>query len=119
MGDLSTHFSRAEFACHCGCGFNRPNQELINKLEEMRRMAGKPIKVISGCRCRAHNRAIGGAVKSQHTLGNAADIIIDGMTPDEVAIVASNVLYARGGIGVYRTFTHIDVRPGGMARWRG
>jgi len=119
MGDLSTHFSKSEFACHCGCGFNTPNKALLDVLEQLREKIGKPIQIMSGCRCRQHNRNVGGALQSQHTLGNAADIKIEGMKPIEVAEEASELLRSKGGIGLYKTFTHVDVRPGGMARWRG
>lgn len=119
MGDLSPHFSRAEFACHCGCGFTVPNMALVELLEKLRAHVGKPIKIMSGCRCRHHNRVVGGAKQSQHTLGNAADIKIEGMTPDEVAHRAALLLNPGGGIGVYPSFTHVDVRAGGAARWRG
>lgn len=119
MGDLSEHFSRSEFACHCGCGFNTPNGELLTKLEILRERIGKPIQIMSGCRCSQHNRNVGGALQSQHTLGNAADIKIEGMSPADVAMEAARILAGKGGIGVYKGFTHVDVRPGGMARWRG
>lgn len=49
--------------------------ELINNvLDPLREKWGAPIKVTSGYRCPALNRAIGGAVNSQHTKGEAADI---------------------------------------------
>ena len=119
MGELSPHFSCAEFACHCGCGFTVPNRPLVDLLEKLRIEVGKPIHILSGCRCRMHNRNIGGAKNSQHTLGNAADIKINGMTPDEVAHHASIVMNHGGGIGIYKSFNHVDVRPGPTARWRG
>jgi uncharacterized protein YcbK (DUF882 family) len=119
MGDLSPHFSRAEFACHCGCGFSTPNQALVDRLEEIRFMAGRPVTILSGCRCQHHNEKVGGAKHSQHVLGNAADIRIAGVAPETVAEFAAKVLRGHGGIGIYHSFTHVDVRPGSLARWRG
>ena len=43
-------------------------------LDPAREKLGKPITVNSGYRCRHHNEAVGGAVKSQHMAGEAADI---------------------------------------------
>ena len=45
-----------------------------NVLDPARELLGKPIHVNSGFRCPAHNAAVGGVAKSQHTLGEAADI---------------------------------------------
>ena len=45
-----------------------------NVLDPLREAWGKPIKVNSGYRCRALNKAVGGVPASQHMLGQAADI---------------------------------------------
>jgi len=45
-----------------------------NVLDPLREKWGAPIKVSSGYRCPALNRAIGGAAGSQHMKGEAADI---------------------------------------------
>ena len=45
-----------------------------NILDPLREMWGAPIIVTSGYRCGALNRAVGGASKSQHVTGCAADI---------------------------------------------
>lgn len=118
MGDLSAHFSRKEMACHCGCGFNTVNPALVEKLEAIRAHFGAPVIVNSACRCPKHNASQGGAVKSQHVLGNAADIRVKGFTPSQVADFVDKAWPDTGGLGRYRTFTHVDVRPP-KARWNG
>lgn len=45
-----------------------------NVLDPLREKYGKPIRVNSGYRCPKHNLAVGGASRSQHLLGEAADI---------------------------------------------
>lgn len=45
-----------------------------NVLDPLREKYGAPIPVSSGYRCVALNRVIGGAINSQHTKGEAADI---------------------------------------------
>ena len=118
MGDIGAHFSRSEFKCHCGeCGFDVVDIELITCLEAVRDYFQAPIKVLSGCRCAAHNAAIGGSPKSQHMLGKAADIAISGVHPNEVYDYLDRICFdEHGGLGQYKTFTHLDVRAV-KARW--
>lgn len=47
-------------------------------LEPLRSAMGVPIRISSGFRCEALNRAVGGVGNSQHMKGQAADISIDG-----------------------------------------
>lgn len=118
MGDLSKHFSRHEFACKCGCGFDAINTSLVILLETVREKLGAPVTIASGCRCEKRNRQVGGARFSQHTLGTAADIQVKGVEPDVVAAFLETMLPSSHGIGRYKTFTHIDVR-GKKSRWDG
>lgn len=120
MGDLSANFSKNEFACHCGCGFDAVSRDLVNALQSLRDTLDEPIHVLSGCRCEHHNKKCGGARHSQHLLGKAADIYIDGLSPvklHEFIEENADVLGIKG-IGLYKTFVHVDVRPE-PARWHG
>jgi uncharacterized protein YcbK (DUF882 family) len=47
---------------------------VINVLQPARELLGKPIRVNSGFRSAAVNKAVGGASTSQHCLGEAADL---------------------------------------------
>ena len=47
-------------------------------LEPLRVAMGMPIRISSGYRCEALNKAVGGVYNSQHLKGQAADICIDG-----------------------------------------
>jgi uncharacterized protein YcbK (DUF882 family) len=60
---------------------------------------------------------VGGEPKSQHMLGRAADVIVVGHTPQEVQDYLTTQYPHRYGIGRYDTFTHIDTRSNGPARW--
>ena len=65
---------------------NKPSvREMVNLvylaayvLEPLRKAMGEPIKIGSGFRCQALNRAVGGVSNSQHLTGQAADLCIDG-----------------------------------------
>lgn len=119
MGDLSEHFSRAEFACHCKCGFNDVDLHLVGLLDALRNILNEPIHVLSGCRCEKHNDKCGGVKNSQHKLGKAADIRVDGLSPRKLAeFIEKETCLVFGGIGIYSTFVHVDVRQG-KARWHG
>ena len=112
---LSPHFTEGEFRCRC-CGVVRLNMRLLSMLEQLRANLGhRPVVITSGYRCPGHNRAVGGAPNSQHLLGNAADIVVPGVDPVEVANGAGALGFP--GVGKYAAFTHVDVRPGGAARW--
>lgn len=117
MGDLSPHFSKTEFACRC-CGDLRLEKRLIDGLEALRRLAGKPIVVHDGYRCPEHNQDVGGVTDSEHTRGMAADVEIRGLTLQQMYELALQVPgFADGGIGVYDGgFLHVDVRPH-SSRW--
>lgn len=116
------HFKLSEFNCHCGCGENRTTVDLLILLEVLRAEVKKPILIISGTRCKKHNSDVGGKEKSQHMEGTAADIKVIGIAPDLLAGVVErlhhNGAIRVGGIGIYATFLHVDVREG-TARWKG
>ena len=65
---------------------NKPSvQQMINLvylsayvLEPLRVAMDEPIKIGSGFRCKALNKAVGGVYNSQHLKGQAVDLCIDG-----------------------------------------
>ncbi len=115
MGDLTTNFSRREFACNCGCGFDTVDYMLVLILEDLRNLFGG-IKVNSGCRCKKYNREIGGKFFSQHPKGRAADIVGHVASAKIVQEYLKLTYPNKFGIGCYDTFTHVDVRNR-KARW--
>jgi zinc D-Ala-D-Ala carboxypeptidase len=56
-----------------------------NVLQPLRTRLGRAVRVTSGYRNAATNRAVGGAAGSQHLIGEAADIQVPGMNPFDVA----------------------------------
>jgi uncharacterized protein YcbK (DUF882 family) len=117
MGDISKNFSRWEFSCRCGCGFNAVDVELLEILERIRKHFGEAIHITCACRCLEHNRKVGSEDTSQHIRGMAADIWINDIKPEQIADYTDEyLLKGRGGIGKYDDFCHIDVRER-IARW--
>lgn len=105
-------FRRKEFECKCGnCGFDAVDKELLDILTWIRDHFNAPVTITSGCRCATHNKNVGGASKSQHVLGKAADFQVKGFTPQAVQAELNKELPKdKYGLGYGKTFTHIDVR---------
>ena len=104
------HFTEDEFACKCGCGYNGPHPQLVAALDMVREEFGKPISILSGCRCPKHNAETPGAVEdSAHVRGYAADLrcLDSGDRLDLLKILPK--YFSR--IGIYKSFIHVDCDP--------
>jgi len=123
MGDLTRDFSRKEFECKCGCGFFKENPLLLATLQKIRDHANRmsmnetdiPIYVTSGCRCREHNKKVGGAMRSRHLSCEAADIRIPGWDSDRLItfirkLVIDDRIYVGYAYKVDDNVVHVDVR---------
>ena len=115
---LSTNFKVKEFACKDGSDTILISSELVTLLQKVRTHFGKALYINSAYRTEVYNKQIGGSQYSQHKYGMAADIRIDGVTPKKVAEYLETLIPNKGGIGIYKTFCHIDVRSV-RARWNG
>lgn len=115
---LSTNFRVKEFACTDGSDPIFIAPELVKILQKIRTHFGKSVTITSAYRTPTKNKAVGGTAYSQHLYGTAADIKVSGVSPKKVAQYAETLLPNKGGIGIYSTFTHIDVRAT-KSRWKG
>lgn len=110
MGDLTRNFSRSEFACKCGCGFDDVSKELVLTLQDLRDHFGEAVNVTSACRCKAHNAKVGGAKASKHLLGVAADVKVRNKSLFSVYEYLSKKYSGKFGVIEYSSFVHIDMR---------
>jgi uncharacterized protein YcbK (DUF882 family) len=121
---LSENFSLSEFASKDGAAFPdsvKANlQVLADQLQVLRDHFGARVEILSGFRSEAHNLRIGGALKSFHVTGQAADIKVTGATPRQVFDTIEALIKAgkmrEGGLGLYSTWVHYDTR-GKRIRW--
>ena len=121
MNRLTKNFTKEEFNSKDGAPMPpevfKNILELANNLQVIRDIVG-PIKINSGYRSPAHNKAIGGVPNSQHVKGKAADLATT--NPKELADLIEKLIekgdMQEGGIGIYNTFVHYDIR-GTKARW--
>jgi uncharacterized protein YcbK (DUF882 family) len=111
---VSEHFTLDEFACGDGSDVVLIHPKLIALLEAIRTHYGSPVFINSAYRSHQHNASIGGAKRSRHLYGFAADIRVVGVYPHEVSVKAEHL--DAGGVGRYETFTHVDVY-GANRRW--
>ena len=115
---LSKNFKLREFACQDGSDPVFVSPELVGVLQEIRDHFGKPVNINSGYRTATHNKKVDGAAQSQHLYGMAADISIAGVSPIMIASYVETLMPKKGGIGIYKTFVHVDVREQ-KSRWNG
>ena len=129
MRGPSEHLTWNELACKDGTPypekwkFSRA-MRLAEAFEIVRSAFGdKPITILSAYRTPSHNKKVGGARNSQHVEGRALDLkppngysvaqfykVIKAIAPD----------CGINGIGLYKTFVHIDIRPTEhVAYWKG
>jgi uncharacterized protein YcbK (DUF882 family) len=115
---IATNFLLSEFACKDGSKTVIVDFELLFLLQCLRDVVGRVI-VTSAYRTPEYNKKVGGIANSFHLDGKAADIKVPGLTPYEVAIIADRIGFL--GVGVYPTFTHVDVGgdgKGGKLYWK-
>lgn len=70
---------------------NNINALVNNILDPLRARIGRPIIITSGYRSQRVNELIGGSKTSQHMEGKAADIHVQGYTPQQMAIVYQTI----------------------------
>ncbi len=114
---LSKNFRVSEFACHDGSDKVLVDTNLVKVLQSIREHFGKPVVINSAYRTAAYNKKIGGVSNSKHTVGMAADIVISGVKPVEVARYIESIHPNDYGIGQYIDFVHVDTRDR-RSRWQ-
>jgi zinc D-Ala-D-Ala carboxypeptidase len=111
---MSAHFSFVEFACKCGgrytgCARIWVRRSTVREAEQYRKALGRGVSIVSGCRCWAHNKAVGGATRSQHMAGKAVDF----PPAQSVAWFQRQGLFKPGGLGAnpHGLVRHGDTGP--------
>ena len=117
-GRPSPHLTWEELGCRDGTPYPLDFREdgrlavLCEEFEALRAVCG-PLLVNSAYRTAAYNRRVGGAPSSQHLAGRALDVVpvrCDLETLYRAAVERARAGRVRG-IGRYRHFLHVDIRP--------
>ena len=103
---LTPHFKMSELAGTSNEKYKKLNilkaQDQMGKMymlagfaERVREIIGKPMIITSGYRCPELNKAIGGALTSQHIFCEAIDFVVKGMSTQDIfnKIVTSDLKY--------------------------
>ena len=127
---LTENFYLHEFRCPCGKGCEQApaivkalKRLCVRRLEPLRAACGhRKMTIHSGYRCAKANKASGGAGRSFHmaprakgssdddTRRAAADVIVDGVDPREVAKHAAEIAKTHGNTGGFMYY--VDRAPG-------
>ena len=129
MTQLTQHFSLAELTASSTAQRlrldNTPTPKALanllytaEMLERIRTELGVPVIITSGYRCQRLNMAVGGVTSSDHTTGQAADIVAPRYgTPEQVARMLAP-LVSTIGIGQLilegikgKQWVHVSTRP--------
>lgn len=106
------HFSQGEFVlCTPSCKLQDMNYSFMERLEKARSIAGVPFRLNSAFRTRSYELSKGRSGNSLHCLGRAVDIqCLDSVS--RFKIVSSLIAVGFTGIGVSKSFIHVDDRNG-------
>ena len=103
------YFKPPEIACR-GTGEIFVNIDALAKLDYLRSLMNKPLRINSAYRSHYHNARIGGAPFSAHSLrggASAFDINLGEHDKSELIRVAKRVGFTGFGVN-YKSFLHID-----------
>lgn len=85
----------------------------INVLEPLRGHYNLPVIISSGYRCTALNKQIGGKSNSQHLTGQAADLLVHGISVvDTVKYIANSGIEFCQLINEYNQWVHVSFVQG-------
>ena len=99
------YFSKSEFN-----NFEEMNPQLLEMLDELRELYGKPIKITSDYRGPDHPIEAAKETPGVHSYGVAVDIAsVGGTTTLELVRAAIAVGFERIGISRKKNFIHIDI----------
>lgn len=109
------YFDISEFDCS-HTGKNEMNPEFLERLDELRRVCSFPFIITSGYRHETHPIEEKKKKPGTHTRGIAADIaIFDGNKRRIIVQEAINLGF--NGIGIAKSFVHVDIRDAFPVIW--
>ena len=109
------YFDIKEFDCQ-ETGENDVKPELIHSLDELREKCGFPFTITSGYRSSRHSIEAAKQAPGTHAQGIAADIAVANGAQRR-AIIKHAMELGFGGIGVAKTFVHVDIRTTEPVVW--
>ena len=113
--DNIRYWKREEFRCKCGgkyCnGFPaEPDRTLVELVDDLRHIAGRPGHASSGLRCKTWNSIQGGVADSRHMSGKALDFCIEGLSGVQLLARAQADKRTRYAYIIDGQWVHVDVK---------
>lgn len=103
-------FSRTEFTmCTPSCELEDMDSDFLRKLDELRKYCGFPLTLTCAYRTREWDKEHGRSGNSYHCTGRAVDIYCT-QSDKRAKIVLYAPMCGLNGIGVAKTFVHVDDR---------
>ena len=109
------HFKIEEFNC-THTGKNEMDATFLEALDELRERCGFPFRITSGYRDITHPVEAKKSVGGTHTQGIAADIAVSNGA-EKYAILNNALELGFTGIGIAKTFIHVDTRTTTPVVW--
>lgn len=110
------YFNIEEFSCK-ETGENEMDEEFLQRLDRLRELCGFPFVITSGYRSERHSaeasKPNGGG---SHTKGIAADIRVNNGI-ERLCVVTKAIELGFTGIGVAKSFIHVDTRTTTPVMW--
>lgn len=103
------NFTRAEFACRCGCGEAQVDYRLVTICQQVRNHFDAPFDITSGCRCSSHNAAVKGVPNSRHLTGRAVDFSIRGRNASQVLAYVHTIPGIAYAYAIDQDHVHMDL----------
>jgi len=109
------YFKLSDFDCQ-ETGNNEMSEEFLEKLDELRHKCGFPFIITSGYRDKTHSIEARKAKAGTHARGIASDIRINNGN-EAYDIIKNAQSMGFNGIGVAKSFIHVDIRKGMPVVW--
>jgi len=109
------YFKLSDFDCQ-ETGNNEMSEEFLEKLDDLRHECGFPFIITSGYRDPSHSIEARKAKAGTHAQGIASDIRINNGN-EAYEIIKNAQSMGFNGIGLAKTFVHVDTRKGMPVIW--
>ena len=109
------NFTADEFKCQ-HTGQHGIQKHVVDKIQELRDMVGRPLTITSAYRSPLHPIEARKLAPGTHAQGLAVDIKVNGGA-ERYEIIKCGLLLGATGIGVNKTFVHLDWREDTAVAW--
>jgi zinc D-Ala-D-Ala carboxypeptidase len=109
------YFKLSDFDCQ-ETGENSMSEELLLKLDKLREACGFPFIITSGYRSPSHSIEAAKTSPGTHTKGIAVDIRVRGGA-ERYLITKHAMAMGFTGIGIAKSFVHVDIRTTAPVVW--